>query len=287
MAAVLRGAPIAAQIADEVKVRVDALRERGVVPTLAVIRVGARPDDLSYERSIRKRAEASGIALTVVELAEDCSQEELLGAIRSANEDGRVHGILLFRPLPKGLDEDAACRVLDPAKDVDCLTASSLFGVFSGQDVGFPPCTAQAVIEVLERSQVPLAGANVTVVGRSLVVGRPVSMMLQARDATVTMCHTKTRDLPAACRQADVLVVAAGAAGVIGPDAVRPGQVVVDVGVNWDEAAGRLVGDVRFDEVEPIVSAITPVPGGLGAVTTAVLCEHVVAAAERAAAGEE
>jgi methylenetetrahydrofolate dehydrogenase (NADP+)/methenyltetrahydrofolate cyclohydrolase len=164
---------------------------------------------------------------------------------------------------------------------VDCITQGSLYGVFAGQPVGFPPCTAEAVVELLDYYQVPLEGAKVTVVGRSLVIGKPVSMMLQARNATVTMCHTRTRDLAAACRNADIVVAAAGHIGTVGAACASPQQVVVDVGINWDEKAGKLVGDVDFDSVEPVVRAITPVPGGVGSVTTAVLAKHVVEAAQR------
>jgi methylenetetrahydrofolate dehydrogenase (NADP+)/methenyltetrahydrofolate cyclohydrolase len=187
----------------------------------------------------------------------------------------------MFRPQPKHLDEVAACAALDPAKDSDGITQGSLYGVFANQPVGFPPCTADACMQVLKHYGYELSGANVTVLGRSLVIGKPVSMMLQAANATVTMCHTRTRELDATCAEAEVLVVAAGHAGVIGANAVSAGQVVVDVGINWDEAAGKLCGDVAFDEAEPVVGAITPVPGGVGAVTTAVLAKHVVEAAER------
>ena len=189
----------------------------------------------------------------------------------------------MFRPLPATLDETAACAALDPAKDMDGITVGSLYGVFAGRPTGYPPCTAEAVICLLEHYGYELRGADVTVVGRSLVIGKPVSMMLQARNATVTMCHTKTRDLAAHSRQADIVVVAAGHPGTLRADAVRAGQIVVDVGINWDEAASRLVGDVAYDEVVPIVAAITPVPGGVGSVTTAVLAKHVIEAAERAA----
>ena len=282
----LKGAPVATWLTGDASVRAAALAGRGVTPTLAVIRVGAREDDLSYERGLLKRAEKAGVAVRAVELADDCSQAELLAAIERANGDAGVHGILMFRPLPAHLDERAACAAVAPAKDVDCATAASLAHVFSGDGEGFAPCTAEAVICLLKYYDVPLAGANVCVVGRSLVIGKPVSMMLQACDATVTMCHSKTRGLAESCRAADVLVVATGHPATVGADHVRAGQVVVDVGINWDEEAGRLVGDVDFEATEPIVSAITPVPGGVGSLTTAVLMSHVVQAAERACAEE-
>ena len=283
MAELLKGKPVAEAIGDELAGRVRALADAGVVPTLAIVRVGERPDDLFYERGATKRCEALGIAVRVTALPADCAQDELMGAIERVNGDASVHGCLMFRPLPKHLDEEAACAALDPVKDVDGITPGSLYGVFAGRAVGFAPCTAEACVRLLGHYGVELEGANVAVVGRSLVIGRPVAMMLQAANATVTMCHTRTRDVAAACRAADVVVVAAGHAGTLRADAVRAGQVVVDVGINWDEAAGKLVGDVAFDEVEPVVGAITPVPGGVGGVTTAVLAAHVVEAAERAA----
>ena len=281
MATELRGAPVAKALTEQLVTRVAALKDKGVEPTLAIVRVGEREDDLSYERAAEKRMAAVGVDVIKYVLPGDCTQDELMAVIEQVNTDDGIHGCLMFRPLPKTLDEAAACAALSPAKDVDCITEGSLFGVFANRPIGFAPCTAEAVIEVLDHYGYDLTGANVTVVGRSLVIGKPVSMMLQARNATVTMCHTRTRDLPAECRKAEVLVVAAGHIGTVGPDAVSEGQTVIDVGINWDEAAGKLCGDVSFDEVEPKVGAITPVPGGVGSVTTAVLAQHVVEAAER------
>ena len=281
MAELLKGMPVANAITEELVGRVATLKERGVTPTLAIVRVGERDDDLSYERGALKRAEKVGLGVRQFVLPADCSQSDLMAVIDEVNSDSSIHGCLMFRPLPKTLDEAAACAALDPAKDVDCITEGSLFGVFANRPMGFPPCTAQAVIEILDHYGYELSGARVSVVGRSLVIGKPVSMMLQARNATVTMCHTRTRDLAAECAKAEILVVAAGHIGTVSADSVAPGQVVIDVGINWDEAAGKLCGDVLFDEVEPIVDAITPVPGGVGSVTTAVLAKHVVTAAER------
>ena len=254
---------------------------KGVRPSLAIVRVGEREDDLSYERGALKRCEKVGIAVERIVLAADCSQDDLMAAITHVNENDSIHGCLMFRPLPASLDEAAACASLYPAKDVDCVTEGSLYGVFANRTVGFAPCTAEACLEVLDHYGYDLTGARVTVVGRSLVIGRPVSMMLQARNATVTMCHTRTRDLAAECAKADILVVAAGHIGTVGADAATPGQAVIDVGINWDEKTGKLCGDVLYDEVAPIVDAITPVPRGVGSVTTAVLAKHVVEAAER------
>jgi methylenetetrahydrofolate dehydrogenase (NADP+)/methenyltetrahydrofolate cyclohydrolase len=281
MAQLLKGLPVAKALSQELDRRVAALRERECTPCLAMVRVGAREDDLSYERGATKRCESLGIAVRSFVLPADCTQDELLNVIEQVNHDEGIHGCLLFRPLPKELDEAAVCEALDPAKDMDCITPGSLYGVFANQPVGFPPCTAEACIELLDHYGYELPGARVTVIGRSLVIGKPLSVMLQARHATVTMCHRQTRDLPGECRRADILVVAAGTIGTVRKDAVREGQAVIDVGINWDEEGDRLVGDVVFDEVEPLVSAITPVPGGVGSVTTAVLAKHVVEAAER------
>lgn len=281
MAELLTGAPVAAALTEKLIPRIAALAERGVTPKLAILRVGAREDDLSYERAALKRCAALGIDDVQVTLDLTCSQDELMAAIGRINADTSIHGCLMFRPLPKHLDEEAACAALDPAKDIDCITRGSFYGVFANRPIGFAPCTAEAVIELLDFYGYDLTGARVTVVGRSLVIGKPVSMMLQARNATVTMCHTRTRDLAAACAAAEILVVAAGSRGCVGADSVAPGQVVIDVGINWDEKSGRLVGDVLYDEVAPIVDAITPVPSGVGSTTTAVLAKHVVEAAER------
>lgn len=283
MASLLRGAPVAQELTEELVHRVATLSQHGVTPTLAIVRVGERPDDLSYERAALKRAEKVGVKVRRVVLPATCSQTDVIAAVEDINVDDGVHGCLIFRPLPASIDEDAVAAALDPAKDVDGMTAGSLFGIFAGRKVGYAPCTAEAAIELLERSHIKLAGANVCVIGRSLVIGKPVSFMLQARNATVTMCHTRTRDLAAHCREADIIVVAAGKPGLLGASCVREGQTVVDVGINWDEAAGKLVGDVAFDEVEPVVANITPVPGGIGSVTTSILMKHVVEAAERAA----
>lgn len=281
MAKLLRGVPVSVAIEDELVDRVAVLEGRGVVPALAIVRVGERDDDLSYERGAEKHCGRVGINVRRFVLPPDCSQDELIDVIAKVNADESVHGCLMFRPLPKTLDEVAACMALEPAKDIDCITAGSLYGVFANRPTGFPPCTAEACIELLDYYGIGLEGVRVVVVGRSLVVGKPVSCMLQARNATVTVCHTRTKNLADELSRAEVIVAAAGHVGTVGPDCVREGQTIVDVGINWDEKEERLIGDVDFDAVEPIVSAITPVPGGVGSVTTAVLCRHVIEAAER------
>jgi methylenetetrahydrofolate dehydrogenase (NADP+)/methenyltetrahydrofolate cyclohydrolase len=258
------------------------LKERGVVPTLAILRVGENGADISYENAALKRCAKIGIEVRHFLLPTEADKSRVLETIKKINRDDTIHGCLMFRPLPDKEAEREAGAVLAPEKDVDCMTADSLIGVFTGNQVGYPPCTAQACLEILDHYRIPIEGKHAVVIGRSLVIGKPVSMMLQRRNATVTMCHTKTTDMPALCRQADILIAAAGAAGMVDASYLSPGQVVIDVGINVD-ASGKLCGDVNFSEAEPVVAALTPVPGGVGNVTTSVLAKHVIEAAECAA----
>ena len=285
MAAILKGAPVVAAMNEANAARCAALSEKGIIPTLAVVRVGAREDDLSYERGVMTRCGKVGVAVRQFLLPADALQDELLDVIQKINADASIHGCLLFRPLPKQFDDRTIRAALDPKKDIDGITDGSLAGVFTNTAIGYPPCTAQACLEILKYYQIPLSGKRAVVVGRSLVVGKPAAMMLDRENATVTMCNSRTQDLPALCREADVVVVAMGRMGAIGGDALREGQVVVDVGIHVNEE-GKLCGDVRFSEAEPLVDAITPVPGGVGTVTTSVLVGHVVDAAEKAAAAQ-
>lgn len=282
MAELLHGAPVAQAITERSRTEADELRAQGIVPTLAILRVGARDDDLAYERGAVKRCEEAHVDVRSIVLPEDVDQKTMLAAIEELNADDTVHGILMFRPLPAQLDEQECCEAIAPAKDVDAATTASLASVFTGSDDGFAPCTAQACMEILHHHGIETAGKRAAVIGRSLVIGKPVSMMLIAEDATPTTCHTKTVDMPSITKDADIVVVATGNTESIGAEHFREGQAVIDVGIGWSEEKGRLCGDVIFDEVEPIVSHITPVPGGVGAVTTAVLVENVVRAARRA-----
>ena len=278
MATLLKGAQAAAAMNERTAARAAALAARGIVPTLAVVRMGAREDDLSYERGVINRCAKVGVAVKPYLLEADASQAQLLAVVEEINQDPGIHGCLIFRPLPAQVDDKAVRAALAPEKDVDGITDASLAGVFTGSGVGYPPCTAQACVEILDFYGIPLEGKRVTVVGRSLVVGKPAAMLLDRKNATVTICNSRTRNLPEICRQADVLVVAMGKRGAIGGDCLAPGQTVVDVGIHTDEN-GKLCGDVRFAEAEPVVAAITPVPGGVGAMTTSVLAAHVVEAA--------
>ena len=280
MAKRLLGKEVTAALNEKIKANVAALQEKGITPTLGIVRVGEREDDLSYERGAVKRCETLGVACEKFLLPADVSQERLMEVIDQVNADDRIHGVLIFRPLPKHLDEAAVIRALAPEKDVDGITDGSMVGVFAGTDQGFPPCTPQACMEILDHSGIDCTGKKAVVVGRSLVVGKPAAMMLLKKNATVTVCHTRTVDMPSVVKEADIVIVAAGRAGVVTADYVSPGQIVIDVGINVNEE-GKLCGDVAFDQVESIVDAITPVPGGVGSVTTSVLVGHVVEAAMR------
>ena len=280
MAKQLLGKEGTAALNEKIKSRAAALKEKGVEPTLGIIRVGEREDDLSYERGAVKRCETLGVACKKILLPADVTQEVLMDAVRQVNEDDSIHGVLIFRPLPRHLDEEAVIRALDPAKDVDGITDGSMVGVFAGREQGFPPCTPQACMEILDHYQIDCTGKKAVVVGRSLVVGKPAAMMLLKKNATVTVCHTRTKDMPSVVKEADIVIVAAGRAGVVDDRYVSPGQIIIDVGINVNDQ-GRLCGDVAYDKVEPIVDAITPVPGGVGSVTTSVLVGHVVEAAAR------
>ena len=280
MAKQLLGKEVTASLNERIKAQVAGLQEKGIQPTLGIIRVGENPSDLSYERGATKRCETLGVACEKIVLPEDVSQEELLRVIDDVNKNDKIHGVLLFRPLPKHLNQAVIENALDPAKDVDCMTDGSMSGVFTGKKIGFPPCTPQACMEILDFYNIDCTGKKATVIGRSLVVGKPAAMMLIKKNATVTVCHTRTVDMPSVTREADIIIVAAGRAGVVGAEYVRPGQIIIDVGINMNEE-GKLCGDVDFAAVEPIVDAITPVPGGVGSVTTSVLVGHVVEAAAR------
>ena len=281
MAEIWKGAPVAAALSEEIAAEAAALREQGVAPTLAILRVGERADDLAYERGAMKRAEKVGVAVRNVVLPADVDSERFFAALDGLNRDPGVHGILMFRPLPKQLDGEKARRLLAPEKDVDGCTDGSLAGVFTNTPLGFPPCTAQAAMELLRFYGVDPKGKRAVVIGRSLVIGRPVAMMLMHANATVTVCHTRTADVPAITREADIIVAASGQMESVGAAYLRPGQILIDVGIGWNEEKQKLCGDLRFEEAEPLAAALTPVPGGVGSVTSTVLCKHVVEAAKR------
>ncbi|MBQ6347664.1 MAG: bifunctional 5,10-methylenetetrahydrofolate dehydrogenase/5,10-methenyltetrahydrofolate cyclohydrolase [Clostridia bacterium] len=294
MAKLLLGKEVTAALNAKLQAKVAELKAKGIAPKLGIIRCGEDPSDLSYEKGATARAELIGVEVQKFLLPEDVTKAALIDQIKAINADSSIHGVLMFRPLPKHLkaDQDEICNALDPAKDVDCMTDLSNAGVFEGRkDLGFPPCTPQACMEILDYYGIDCKGKKAVVIGRSLVVGKPAAMMLMGKNATVTVCHTRTVDVPAEARQADILVSSAGVLKSLTKDYVKPGQIVIDVSINWDPekvnskgGKGAIAGDAVFEEVEPIVEAITPVPGGVGSVTTSVLIGHVVEAAERQAA---
>jgi len=281
MAELLKGADVVGAMNKKMMVEVAELKCKGVSPTLAILRVGEKPDDISYEKGATKRCETVGVAVKSIVLPADVAQDRLMQEVESLNADSSVHGVLIFRPLPKHLDEYEVCEALDPHKDVDGITEGSLAGVFTGGKKGFAPCTAQACVEILDYYGIGCEGKRAVVIGRSLVVGKPVSVMLMGKHATVTTCHTRTAGMPTVARSAEILIVAAGKMESLTKEYFSPGQIVIDVGINWNEEKGKLCGDVLFEDAEPIVAAITPVPGGVGTVTTSVLVSHVVEAAKK------
>jgi len=279
MAEQLLGRPVADAIKEDLARRVAALAQRGVTPRLAVIRLGEDPGDMAYERSILRNCEKLGCSAESITLPADCAQEALIARIEEVNADSGIHGCLLLRPLPKHMDSAKVCDTLVPEKDLDGMGCRALGALFAGRKDAFAPCTAQACLEMLKFYGIDPAGKRAAVVGRSLVIGRPVGQLLLQADTTVTLCHSHTPELPAVCREADILIVAAGRAGLIGSEHARPGQVILDVGVN--SVDGKLCGDVRTEEAAQIAAAVSPVPGGVGAVTPSVLMAHLVEAAER------
>ena len=260
---------------------VEELKAQGVAPTIAILRVGDRHDDVEYERSAIKRCNSVGVRVITMTLPADASQDEFDRALSSFNNDPGVHGILMFMPLPEQLDAERARMLLSPEKDIDGITDRSLSGVFTSTEKGFPSCTAQATMEMLHYYGVDIEGKKAAIIGRSLVIGRPVAMMLMHENATVTNCHTRTENIPAITRNADILIVAAGDLHLVGPEYINPDQVIIDVGTNWDPVRETTSGDVDFERVEPLVKAISPVPGGVGRITTCVLVSHVIEAAKR------
>ncbi|MBE5911890.1 bifunctional 5,10-methylenetetrahydrofolate dehydrogenase/5,10-methenyltetrahydrofolate cyclohydrolase [Pseudobutyrivibrio sp.] len=281
MARLLKGKDVVDALNESMAKEVESLKSKGITPTLAILRVGERPDDLSYEKGAIKRCQQVGVEVKVVNFDEQVSQEEFFNALAKLNEDINIHGILMFRPLPKHIDQEKARKLLAVEKDVDGCTDLSLAGVFTNSGEGFAPCTAEAAMEILKYYGIELSGKKVAVIGRSLVIGRPVAMMLMHENATVTICHTRTVDVPSITKDADIVVVASGQMESVGADYLKAGQTVIDVGISWNSEKNKLCGDVRFDEVSDIVDAITPVPGGVGGVTTSILVKHVIEAAKR------
>ncbi len=277
---ILKGADVSAKIKAQVQQALSGPGRKTQPPKLAIVRVGEKPDDLSYERGAMKKMEAFGLRAQSYAYPADISDDDFKAAFRAVNEDPDVAGILVLLPLPKQIRQADIAAMIDPSKDLDGISPVNMAKVFAGDESGFAPCTAEAVIEVLKANEIPIAGKRVTIVGRSLVVGKPLAMLMLKENATVTVCHTKTADLRAACRQAEILVAAAGRAKMLNGDYVGGGAIVIDVGINAD-ADGKLCGDVDLESVQEKDAMATPVPGGVGTVTTAVLAKHLMRAAGR------
>lgn len=273
---ILKGLPVANAINEKLMEQVKSIE--GPLPHLAIIRVGERPDDCSYERGAVKKMDKVGVRCTTYTFDADIDNETFQAEFDKINENPDIDGILMLRPLPKQLDEKQIENKIDSRKDLDGISPLNLAKVYAGDESGYAPCTAEAVIEMLDYAGIDIKGKRVTVVGRSLVIGKPVSMLLMKRNATVTVCHTKTVDMAGTCKNAEILVAAAGSARMIKKEYVADGAVVIDVGINVDDE-GNLCGDVDFDAISDIAAAASPVPGGVGSVTTSVLAKHLVKAA--------
>lgn len=280
MAEILKGKEVVDALNEKLKLEVAELKEKGITPTLGIVRVGGKVEDISYEKGAIKRAEAIGVDVKKYLFKENITQEQLLNVIAAINLDLTVHGVILFRPLPEHIEDNVIRKALLACKDVDGITDQSMAGVYTGTDLGYPPCTPRACMEILEHFGFDITGKKVVIVGRSLVVGRPAAMMALDRNATPMICHTKTENIQQICRDADIMIVSAGQAKFIGPEYLNENQIIIDVGINMDEN-GKLCGDVDFQAAQNIVKAITPVPGGVGTVTTSLLMKHVIDAARK------
>ena len=279
-ASIIDGKALAAAAKAEAAEKVTALKAQGVNPCLAVILVGENPASQVYVRGKINDCAQCGIESRSINLPADTTQETLLAEVKKLADDPAVHGILVQLPLPEQIDEKAVIDAIPPEKDVDGFSPINVGRMQIGEPC-YLPCTPAGCIRMIESTGTEIAGKNAVVIGRSNIVGKPAALLLLAKNATVTVCHTKTRDVASIAREADILVSAAGVLRSLTKEYVRPGQVVIDVSINWDEAKGGIAGDAVYDEVEPIVEAITPVPGGVGSVTTSVLMKHVVEAAKR------
>jgi len=280
MALRLEGKPVVQHLRENIKQRISILENENIIPTLLLIRVGEREDDISYERGILKNCELLGIKALVKCLPVDVHMEDIVKVIEGANSDINIHGIMIFRPLPSQLNVDILSNIIDPVKDVDCMSPLNLEKVFEGSSTGYAPCTPKAVIELLKYYGFNLKGANVAVVGRSLVVGKPLSMLFLEENATVTICHSKTKDMAAVTSKADIVVAAVGRAKFMTEENFSKDSVVIDVGINED-GNGKICGDVDFDSVFEKVKAINPAVGGVGSITNTILLDHVVQACEK------
>lgn len=280
----LKGKEVADKINEKITKDVEALYAQGIVPTLAIVRVGENDSDIAYEKGAEKKANLLGIKVEkyILRDNDETEEEDLVDVIKAINENKDIHGVLLFRPLPKRFNDDTVRNTLAPAKDIDGITDLSMSGVFTDKNLGFPPCTAAAAMEILRHYNIEMSGKKAVIIGRSLVIGKPVAMMLLAENATITICNSKTPadELERLCKDADIIIAATGRMHTVTDKHITDKQVVIDVGINFDEE-GKMCGDADFADIEGKVRGITPVPGGVGSVTTSILMQHVVEAANR------
>jgi methylenetetrahydrofolate dehydrogenase (NADP+)/methenyltetrahydrofolate cyclohydrolase len=277
MGLLAKGKPVADKITENVKIEVEQFKKNLIFPKLKIVRVGEREDDLSYERAAVKRMASCGIECEILELSSDISQDDFAQELKNVNMDETVHGILLFRPLPEQINENEVKFIISPEKDIDCFNPINVAKVMEGDETGFPPCTPTAAIEILKHYNVPMKGKNAVVLGRSMVVGKPAAMLLLKENASVTICHSKTENLPEVASKADILIAAIGKSNMVTAEYVKEGAAVIDVGINVD-SQGNMTGDVNTEDCSEKCGLITPVPAGVGSVTTAVLAKHVVKA---------
>jgi methylenetetrahydrofolate dehydrogenase (NADP+) / methenyltetrahydrofolate cyclohydrolase len=281
MAEVLKAKPVAEALKTDMIRRVEILKKKGITPKLGIIRVGARPDDLFYEGGAKKTCAGVGMDCQVFEYPEDIDQATFEKAVREIGSQKEVNGILMFSPLPKNLDERKIRTLIPVEKDVDCLTSNGAAKIFTDDATGFPPCTPSACMEMLKFYQIPIKGKRCVVVGRSLVVGKPLAMLLLREHGTVTICHSRTENLPLVCQEGEIVIAAVGKAKMLKGNFFKAGQIVIDVGINPDpDNPGKYCGDVDFNQAESLVAKISPVPGGVGSITTSVLCKHTLMACE-------
>ena len=280
MAEILRGKPVADAITEDIKKRSDILGEKGKIPTLAIVRVGENSADMAYERGAMKCSEKAGVSVERILLPEDANTAQVVTTVEKLNQDDAIDGVLIFSPLPKHIDEDQVRNTLAAEKDVDGIGDRAMAGVYSGTEIGYSPCTAQACIEILKHYNIHIKGKKATVVGRSLIIGKPVAMMLMKENATITVCHTRTENIQEEAKAGEIIIAAAGKAKMMTEEFMTENQVIIDVGINVDEE-GNMCGDVDYQAGERIAKAITPVPGGVGSVTTSILMKHVIEAAEK------
>jgi len=281
LARLLKGKIVADKLMEDNKIVVDELKKKGLCPTLAIFRIGEKDSDLSYEKGIAKKAQEADVNIIRYIFDEDVSKEKFYQKLDQANKDENIHGILIFRPLPERFNDDEVRNMIKPEKDVDGCNDLSLAGIFINKDLGYAPCTAQSVIELLNYYDIDVKGKNVVVLGRSLVIGKPVAMMLTNLNATVTIAHSKTADIEKIASNADILICATGKMESVNRNYVNNNQAIIDVGISWNEEKQKLCGDVLFEEVEPIVKDITPVPGGVGSLTSSILITHVIESCKR------